>query len=92
MKIFLGNLSFRAEEADVQDFFLELGYTPSRVTLPIDHATGKQRGFAFIEFQDRETGLKAIEDADGVEMMGRALRVNEAEQRQQSSAGGRGRG
>jgi RNA recognition motif-containing protein len=65
------------------------------VFLPNDRATGRPRGFAFVEFESQDSVAKAIETFDGYELKGRALRVNEAQERPPraprfSSEGGRG--
>lgn len=51
------------------------------VFLPADRATGRPRGFAFVEFADDEGAARAIEEFDGHELAGRNLRVNAAEAR-----------
>ena len=49
--------------------------------LPLDRATNKPRGIAFIEFQDSSAVSQAIEKLDGTELNGRNLRVSEARDR-----------
>lgn len=51
------------------------------VYLPADRATGRPRGFAFVEFASEDEAEKAIEEFDGKEMEGRPLRVNIAAER-----------
>ena len=51
------------------------------VVLPVDRATDRPRGFAFIEFSESDLVSKAIEQLDGVELGGRPLRVSEARER-----------
>ena len=51
------------------------------VVLPVDRATDRPRGFAFIEFSEPDLASKAIEQLDGVELGGRTLRVSEARER-----------
>ena len=51
------------------------------VFVPADRATGRPRGFAFVEFTNEEAAAKAIEEFDGHELGGRNLRVNAAEAR-----------
>lgn len=62
------------------------------VFLPTDRATGKPRGFAFVEFVSHEAVLKAIADFDEYDFKGRNLRVNEAESRPPRPGGFRGAG
>lgn len=51
------------------------------VYLPSDRATGRPRGFAFVEYSSEDEAQKAIEQFDGYELAGRRLRVNAAEER-----------
>jgi RNA recognition motif-containing protein len=51
------------------------------VHLPLDRATGRPRGFAFVEFATEEESAKAIAEFDGKELGGRPLRINEAQER-----------
>ena len=80
MTIYVGNLSFRAAEADVSDVFAEYG-TVKRVNMPTDRETGRVRGFAFVEMSSDDEETKAIEELDGAEWLGRELRVNKARPR-----------
>ncbi|MGK7910529.1 MAG: RNA recognition motif domain-containing protein [Synechococcus sp.] len=80
MTIYVGNLSFRATQDDINEVFAEYG-TVKQVKVPTDRETGRVRGFAFVEMSTDEEELKAIEDLDGAEWMGRTLRVNKARPR-----------
>ena len=51
------------------------------VHLPLDRATGRPRGFAFVEYATEEEAAKAIADLDGKDLEGRPLRINEAQER-----------
>ena len=53
----------------------------TEVFLPVDRATDKPRGFAFVEFGDAASVSQAIEKMDGTELNGRNLRVSEARDR-----------
>ncbi len=88
-KIYVGNLSFSATEADLRELFSTVG-TVHSVAVITDRDTGRSRGFGFIEMDDSDAE-KAIADLDGRELGDRALRVNEAQDRQRPSGGG-GRG
>ncbi len=80
MNIFVGNLPFTATEDDVADLFAAYG-TVDSVRLISDRNTGRPRGFGFVELDD-EAARKAIEALDGKDMGGRALKINEAKERQ----------
>jgi len=49
----------------------------------VDRATGRSKGFGFVEMLDRDAGLKAIQELDSQDFMGRNLRVNEAKPRKE---------
>ena len=90
MSIFVGNLPFRAEQDDVAELFAPYGEVVSCV-LPLERDTGRKRGFAFVEMADPEMETRAIDALQGTELMGRPLRINQAEPRG-SSAPRRGGG
>jgi RNA recognition motif-containing protein len=73
--IYVGNLSFQATEEDIKEVFAEYG-TVSRITLPVDHETGKKRGFAFVEMEDDAKEDAAIAELDGAEARPRETRSN----------------
>jgi cold-inducible RNA-binding protein len=87
-RIYVGNLPFSAEAADVEKLFANHGEVIS-VALPTDRETGRPRGFGFIEMSN-EDAAKAIRALDGQDFDGRALRVNEAEPRENRGGGGGG--
>ncbi len=83
MKLYIGNLSYEMNEADLREAMSEFEPIVD-VFFPLDRDTGKPRGFAFVTFSDRETGEAALEAMDGKELGGRRLRVNEAEDRRRA--------
>ena len=87
-KIYVGNLPFSATEDDVKELFGQHG-TVHSVALIMDRETGRPRGFGFIEVDD-EALSAMIQNLDGKEMDGRALRVNEAQDKPRGGGGGRG--
>lgn len=89
-KLYVGNLPFSATEDQLNVAFSQHGKVHS-VKLINDRETGRPRGFGFVEMDDA-AALSAIEAMDGVEMGGRALRVNEAEDRRGGGGGGGGGG
>ena len=90
-KLYVGNLSFKATEEQVQSLFAEAGVQPDSLTLLRDRFTGQPRGFGFAEIRDDAEAEKAIAALNGKEFMGRALVVNEARPQQREGGGG-GRG
>ena len=91
MTIYVGNLSFDAEVEDLKHLFQEYG-SVSKCSLPLDRDTGRKRGFAFIDMSSAQEETKAIDDLQGVEWMGRSIRVNKAEPRSGGGGGGGGGG
>jgi RNA recognition motif-containing protein len=80
MNIFVGNLSFRATNADLETLFAQYGTVDSAAIIN-DRDTGRSRGFGFVEMPDATEANKAIEELNGYEHEGRALTVNEARPR-----------
>jgi RNA recognition motif-containing protein len=85
MTIYVGNLSYKATEADLKEVFADYG-TVKRVAVPTDHETGRLRGFAFVEMDTDTEENKAIGELDGTEWMGRQLRLNKAKPKEVASA------
>ena len=92
MRIYVGNLSFNTEEPALQQLFSEFG-TVTSARLVRDHATGRSRGFAFVEMSDDDQARAACQALDQREFEGRRLTVNEAkpQERRGGFGGGRGR-
>ncbi|MFH7024314.1 MAG: RNA recognition motif domain-containing protein [Heteroscytonema crispum UTEX LB 1556] len=86
MTIYVGNLSYRATEADLRAVFADYGEV-KRVVLPTDRETGRMRGFAFVEMTEDVQEDAAITELDGAEWMGRQLRVNKAKPREENRRG-----
>lgn len=87
-KIYVGNLPFSATEAEIRTLFSQHG-TVESVSLPTDRETGRPRGFGFIEMSQADAS-RAIQALNGHELGGRALRVNEAQDKPRDGGGGRG--
>lgn len=90
-KLFVGNLSFKITENDLQDAFAAHG-TVVETNLMMDRMSGRPRGFAFVTMSSEEEAQKAIEALNGKELDGRALTVNVARPREERPPGGGGGG
>ena len=90
MTLYVGNLSFDAEQEDLRHLFSQYGEV-RQCSLPLDRETGRKRGFAFVELVNEADEQKAIDDLQDVEWMGRMIRVNKAEPRTGGGGGGGGR-
>ncbi|MBI5237435.1 MAG: RNA-binding protein [Deltaproteobacteria bacterium] len=91
INIYVGNLSFNADEGELKGMFEAYGEVDSAKIIT-DQFTGRSRGFGFIEMRNREEGLKAIQELDAKNVGGRSLKVNEARPRTNSGGGGGGGG
>ncbi len=89
-KIYVGNLAWSATETELQDLFGTYGAVHS-VAIITDRETGRSRGFGFVELDDGDAD-RAISELNGRDFGGRALRVNEAQERQRGGGGGGGGG
>jgi RNA recognition motif-containing protein len=86
-KMYVGNLPFSATEDQIRTLFSKHGHVAS-VSLINDRETGRPRGFGFVEIDDN--GLAAaIKALNGYEMDGRALKVNEAQDKPRNNGGSR---
>jgi cold-inducible RNA-binding protein len=90
-RLFVGNLPFTTTENDLQDYFAQAGSVVG-VNIMQDRATGRSRGFAFIEMSTPEDASKAITMFHQKDFQGRPLTVNEARPREERPAGGRAGG
>jgi RNA recognition motif-containing protein len=91
-RLYVGNLSFSSTVDTVREAFTRMGEVTD-VHIVTDRASGQSRGFGFVTMGSPAEAQKAIEAMNGASLDGRALRVNEAEDRpQRSSFGGGGGG
>lgn len=92
VRLYVGNLPFRAMEEDILNWFAEAGYQAEQASVVRDRTSGESRGFGFAEIADRAVAEEAINACNGREMMGRALVINEARPRTEGGGGGGYRG
>ena len=90
-KLYVGNLAFQTTSEELQELFAQAG-TVESASVVEDRMTGRSRGFAFVEMSSKEEAASAIDQFNGKEVGGRALKVNEAKPRENRSVGGRGFG
>ena len=83
-KLYVGNLAFQTTSQDLQDLFAQAG-TVQSASVVEDRETGRSRGFAFVEMSSNEEAAAAIDQFNGKEISGRALKVNEAKPRENRS-------
>ena len=88
-KLYVGNLPFSVTEDSLTSVFSQSGSVET-VRVITDRATGRSKGFGFVEMATDEDASKAIADLHGKEVEGRALVVNEARPEERRSGGGGG--
>src|SRR5919206_4335585 len=88
-KLYVGNLAFQTTDQELQQLFGQAG-TVQSVSVIEDRDTGRSKGFAFVEMSTEQEATSAIEQFNGKEVGGRALKVNEAKPRENRGGGGRG--
>ena len=90
MNMYISNLSYGVDDADLNTLFAEYGEVTSAKVI-MDRETGRSRGFGFVEIADEAMGQKAIDELNGAEYDGKVINVNVAKPSEERSNGG-GRG
>ncbi len=90
-KLYVGNLPYETVESDLQELFASAG-TVDTVNVMKDMATGRGRGFGFVEMATDEDAQNAIKQLNDFQYGGRNLTVNEARPKTASAGGGYGGG
>jgi len=91
MKMYVGNLAFGTTKQTLETLFGAHGAVTD-IHLPTDRDTGRPRGFAFVTMDSRSAMESAIKELDGKNVDGRAIKVNEAQPREERGGGGYGGG
>ena len=89
-KLYVGNLPFSATEESVRALFAPHG-SVDKVSLITDRDTGRPRGFGFVEMSTADAS-RAMQALNGKDFEGRALKVNEAQDKPRGGGGGGGYG
>lgn len=87
-RIYVGNMPFSATESELREYFSTYGEVHA-VDVITDRETGRPRGFGFVEMENADEAIAAL---DQKEFGGRVLRVNEARPRDSRGGGGGGGG
>jgi RNA recognition motif-containing protein len=88
-KLYVGNLGFDVTDKDLETVFTQAGVCES-VAVITDKFSGQSRGFGFVEMSSNAEAQKAIQQFNGQDLKGRALKVNEARDREDRGSGGGG--
>jgi RNA recognition motif-containing protein len=86
VRLFIGNLPYAANEADLRQHLSSVG-EPAQIVLPTDRETGRPRGFAFVDYTDRAVAEEAIRRFNQQPFKGRPLAVSEARPREERPPG-----
>ena len=86
-KLYVGNLGFDVTDKDLEVVFAQAGVCES-VAVITDKFSGQSRGFGFVEMSSNAEAQKAIQQLNGQDLKGRALKVNEARDRDDRGNGG----
>ncbi len=89
MNIYVGNLSWTMTDEDLNTMFSDFGAVTSAKILK-DKATGRSKGFGFVEMDNAEEAQNAISSLNETEVQGRKIIVNESQPRQEGAGGGGG--
>lgn len=90
-RLYVGNLSYGVSSSDLELLFGQFGTVKSADVI-MDRATGRSKGFGFVEMGSDDEANAAIEALSGQEHEGRSLTVNEARPREDRGGGGGGGG
>jgi len=84
MKLYVGNLSYDANDSDLRELFTPFG-EPDSINVITDRDTGRSKGFGFVEVADANKAKAAMAALNGKEVNGRTLTVSEARPRKEGS-------
>ena len=87
--LYVGNLSYTTTSPDLSELFGAIGEVVS-VNLITDRMSGRSKGFAFVEMAENDAAQKAINELNGKEIDGRAIKVEEARPKRDDRGGGGG--
>lgn len=87
MKLYVGNLSYRLTDSELEQTFSQFGEVLSAKII-MDRESNRSKGFGFVEFGSNEEGQEAIDNLNGKEVSGRTIVVNEARPPKNRNGGG----
>jgi RNA recognition motif-containing protein len=90
-KLYVGNLSYRMSDSDLEQLFSQFGTVVSAQIIQ-DRETNRSKGFGFVEMSNDQEAQAAINGLNDKEHEGRPLAVNEARPREERGGGGGGGG
>ncbi len=87
-RLFVGNLSYRITEQELQDWFSQAGFQLDTVSIMRDRFSGESRGFGFVEIADDAEAERAVTQLNGQDYQGRGVVINEARPMTDRPSGG----
>jgi RNA recognition motif-containing protein len=87
MNIYVSNLSFNTNDAELHELFSAYG-TVSSAKVIMDRESGRSRGFGFVEMASDDEGKEAMSGLNNKEVEGRAMSVSIAKEKTERSSGG----
>lgn len=90
-KLFVGGLAWATTDDSLRDFFAQAGTVVSASVI-VDRASGRSKGFGFVEMSTEEEAKKAMEELDGQMLDERAVAIKEARPQEPRSFGDRSGG
>jgi RNA recognition motif-containing protein len=84
-KVYVGNLAFSVADKDLREAFAAYGDL-TEVTIIMDRFSGRSKGFGFITFADDEAAKKAVDEMNGKDIQGRAIKVSVAKPMEERSS------
>ena len=87
-KLFVGGLSWGTDDVALRSAFERFGDIDDAKVIS-DRETGRSRGFGFVTFANDADAMNAISEMDGMQLDGRMIKVNEAQERQRDGGGSR---
>lgn len=93
-RLYVGNLPYSMRNEGLNELFSQVGVVKDATVVmeKMQDATERSKGFGFVEYENDEDAVKAIEKFNGFEVEGRALRVDEARPREERPDRGNDRG
>ena len=91
MRLYVGGLPYQTTEEELVNLFQQVGNVAT-ATIIIDRATGRSKGFGFVEMGDSQEAQDAIARLNGTTLGNRTITVNEAQERPAGGGGSRGGG
>lgn len=76
-KLFVGNLSWNVDDAQLNDFFSSVGTVVEAVVIK-DRIKNRSKGYGFVKMSTEEEAARAVAELNGKELDGRPVNVSEA--------------